>query len=614
MGLIRDAARVRPVDTAGAFALRAGLAVALPLVVLVAAGHIAWASVATFGSFAALYARDAHYRSRAVVVAVAGLGLVAAVVLGTLTALTPWPEVAGIVAVSVTGAIATLVCTAFQVGPPAALMFAFATAVIGTLPATAGSIGRNALLAGAAAVASWLITMAGAAIDRDAPRRLAVARALRLAAALNSAPPGSAGLRLRQQAAGAIERAWRSLPPEQSAAAGRRETIVGLERLIARAETELAATAPRPAPDSAADRTGSGPDHRAAGPSSVPVSLVPVSLVPGRPVPGGTGSAGEAGTPGSAGGTGPAERAAELRRLADGLGWRGAVPVVEASADESTEVSGRHQAARLIETAPRDLLRPDRRASSVVSRAPLVPVALRVAVGALAAGAAAGLLAHFTGIGHPYWAAVSAVAVLQAASLQLSMQRALQRAAGTLVGVLLAAAAIAVPGGHWVLVGEIVAAQVIAEILVVRNYGLAMLAVTPLALLVGELGRPTAAGTLMTERITQTVLGCALGLLCAVLIRNRAAARHLAGTITATTAETAKLRLQLTAGPAAGDPTEQARRLALLITSLREAYDVAAGEPGLPPGTTESVLTAERQARQILAEATPRLLPAVAGS
>ncbi|GAA2480280.1 hypothetical protein [Winogradskya humida] len=102
------------------------------------AGHTAWAGIATFGSFAALYARDTHYRSRGRVVAAAGLGLVAAGTIGTLAALTPAPAIPAVVAVS---------------------------------------------LVGAAALIGWLIAMAGAAVDRDAPRRLAVARALRAAAA-----------------------------------------------------------------------------------------------------------------------------------------------------------------------------------------------------------------------------------------------------------------------------------------------------------------------------------------------------------------------------------------------------------------------------------------------
>jgi Fusaric acid resistance protein-like len=595
MGVIGDAARLRPVDAAWAFAIRAGLAVSLPLVVLTRTGHASWAGIATFGAFTALYARDEHYRSRAATVALAGAGLVAAVTVGTFAAAAPSPAVAGVIAVSLVGGVATLLCMALRVGPPAGLMFAFATAVCSALPATAGDVARNAALSAAAAAVAWVIVMAGAAVDRDAPRRLAVARALRLAAALHDAPGGPAGLRLRHQAAAAVARAWGALPLRPSTR--RADTIAALEALVARAESAL----------------GAGPAH-GDGPGD------------------------------------PAE-AARLRALADGLVRRGPIPRLRCTLPEAAEVAGRHEAAVLAgphrDLLHRDLLRRGGAANTAdVPRRPLLPVALRVALGALAAGVAAGGLVHVTGLGHPYWAAVSAVAVLQASSLLVSLHRAMQRAVGTLVGLLLAAAAVAVPGGHWTLVAEIVGAQVVAEVLVVRNYGLAMLAVTPLAVLVGELGRPTAPLTLIGDRLTQTVLGCLVGLGCAAVIRNRAAVRHLRATVIACAEATAQLRSLLAApddppprpaadgelpatgpsvtgaaaGPvqrehtavaeqAAAEVTARARRLALLVDAVREAYEVAAGEPGVPDGTTERVLAVERHARQALAAATPRLTP-----
>jgi hypothetical protein len=509
---VTAALRVRPADAAWAFALRAGLAVAVPLAVLVAVGHTGWAPFATFGAFAALYGRDELYRRRAVVVGASALGLVVAVVAGGLAALASPPAglgasagfaalaspPAGVAAVAIVGGVATLFANRYRVGPPAGLMFAFATAVCAALPTTAGDLPRNAGLAAAAALVARLIVMSGALITPGAPRRLAVARALRAAAALHAAPDGPAGLRARHQAALAVERAWR-------AAAG--DPL--LEVLAAHAETEL-------------------------------------SGVHGH----------------------SAEAAAELRDLADRLPRRTPTPA------ESAKISERHHALVLLRDRPH-------------VPGPLGPAAVRVAIGALVAGAAAGLLTHLTGLGHPYWAAVSAVAVLQAASLRLSAQRALQRAGGTIVGLLIAGLAVAVPGGPWVLVAEIVAAQVVAELLVIRNYGLAMLAVTPLALLVGELGHRSPPLDLIGDRLIQTVLGCVLGLATAALVTNRAAARHLA-------AATAAVE-EATSG--ASEP----RRLALLVATMREAYEVASGEPGLPDEAVDRVLSAERKARSALA-------------
>jgi uncharacterized membrane protein YccC len=512
---VRAAAKVRPVDAAWAFALRAGLAVALPLVVLVAAGRPSWAGVATFGAFTALYARDEPYQRRARVLTGAAAGLVLCVLLGTLAA---DDEILGTALVALVGGVATLLCGRFRVGPPGGLMFAFATAVTSVMPATSADLWRHPLLCAGAAALAWLIAMAGVLVDRDAPMRLAVSRALRAAAALSSVPPGPAGLLARQQAAAAIERAWRAVPPDRPAEA----------LLIAHAETELSGV--------------HGHRPRAA---------------------------------------------AALRALADAAARRGPAPSADATGEETEEVlSRRVQNLLLREPGPRRPL-------------PSWPPAARVALGALAAGAAAGALAHLTGFEHPYWAALSAVAVLQADSLRLTLHKAIQRATGTIIGLFLAAGAVALPGDRWTLVASIATAQVCAELLVVRNYGLAMLAITPLALLVGELGRPTPAADLIGDRLVQTLLGCVLGLIAAALVRNRAAARHLTEAITEVTS-------QLPRDP--GAPTADPQRLALSLLTLREAYAVASGEPGLPPDTTERVLTAEREGRQALA-ATHRPTP-----
>ncbi|MEU4240185.1 FUSC family protein [Actinoplanes sp. NPDC026619] len=514
---VRAAAKVRPVDAAWAFALRAGLTVAVPLVVLVAAGRPAWAGVATFGAFTALYARDEPYQRRARVLTLAAAGLVACVFAGTCAALAPDTEAVSTAAVAIVGGVATLLCGRFRVGPPGGLMFAFATAVTSAVPATTTDLWRHPLLCAGAAALAWLIAMAGVLVDRDAPVRLAVARALRAAATLHEAPPGPAGLQARFQAAAAIERAWRAVPPDRPAE----------ELLIARAETELSGVH----------------GHRP-------------------------------------------EAAATLRALADTAARRGPAPTPPApdtAGDEADAVLGRRVYHLLL------------REPGARRPGPVWPAAARVALGAGAAGGAAGVLAHVTGLGHPYWAALSAVAVLQADSLRLTLHKSIQRAVGTIIGLFLAGAAVALPGDRWTLVASIAAAQVCAELLVVRNYGLAMLAITPLALLVGELGRPTPAADLIGDRLVQTLLGCALGLVAAALVRNRAAARHLDEAIAEVTAASAELRRR------PSDPTAQARRLALLLLTLREAYGVTSGEPGLAPDVTERVLTAEREGRQALA-------------
>src|SRR5690606_23037774 len=73
---------------------------------------------------------------------------------------------------------------------------------------------------------------------------------------------------------------------------------------------------------------------------------------------------------------------------------------------------------------------------------PLEPVRpirrrLSAAVRMIVASAIAAFAAHAVGAEHPGWAAMGAVAVMQGAHLHISMNRALQRTAGTTAGAIL---------------------------------------------------------------------------------------------------------------------------------------------------------------------------------
>lgn len=149
----------------------------------------------------------------------------------------------------------------------------------------------------------------------------------------------------------------------------------------------------------------------------------------------------------------------------------------------------------------------------------------RVAV----AVAVAGALATASGIGHPYWAIVAAVVPLAVPRLRAQVVRALQRALGTTVGIGLAAVLLSVPLSPLAAVLVAAALQGVAELLVVRNYGAALVFITPLALLMGHLAHPEPVADLVVDRLVETLLGIAVGLLVAWVTRPRPPAPALAG-------------------------------------------------------------------------------------
>jgi hypothetical protein len=162
--------------------------------------------------------------------------------------------------------------------------------------------------------------------------------------------------------------------------------------------------------------------------------------------------------------------------------------------------------ARRPRTAPRI-----RRARQPIG-APATEMAIAVGLGALLAGLA-GLLLVGT---HWYWAMVGAVAALGGAHVRARIIRGAQRLTGTLLGIVVAAGLLAL---HLPPLATILAAVVLqagAEMFVGRNYGIAMVFITPLALLMVELAAPNDPALLLRDRMIDTLIGVSIGTAVAV--------------------------------------------------------------------------------------------------
>ena len=133
----------------------------------------------------------------------------------------------------------------------------------------------------------------------------------------------------------------------------------------------------------------------------------------------------------------------------------------------------------------------------------------------------AGTVATAAGIGHPYWAMVSAVVPLVARDPRHQVVRGLQRLVGTYAGLLVAGLLLAAGPSGVVLVVLVACLQLVAELLVGRNYSLALVAITPLALLMVHLGVQVPASTLLVDRGVETLIGVVVGLGVGLLTRRR---------------------------------------------------------------------------------------------
>lgn len=138
-------------------------------------------------------------------------------------------------------------------------------------------------------------------------------------------------------------------------------------------------------------------------------------------------------------------------------------------------------------------------------------------------GLAAGLAlacALALGLEKPFWAPVSAIAVIQAASLRTMWTRKVHRIVGTGLGVFLAWGILSLDPTHGALVVMIGALTFVIEVAVVRHYGFATIFITPLAILLGQAqaGGGMSAGAITLARLEDTVVGCVAALAVGMLM------------------------------------------------------------------------------------------------
>ncbi|AJT62945.1 hypothetical protein T261_1259 [Streptomyces lydicus] len=544
---VRSTVRLRrPVDIWHKPALSAVVAMAVPDLTLYALGRLDLILYTSAGSLCALYAHGLPYAARARTLLWVVLGMVASLGIA-LTAASLIPSAAVLVVLaSLLAAAHKMACEATRIGPPGNLILTFVAASAFFVPQRLGQVPVHLALALGTGGLAWLVCMAPALVRPRGPERIAVARALEAAAALLRTQAGAgdteAVAHARHATAAAVNAAWHTLFLVPVRTPARSAAGAGLERFLVRAESALGGVDGEAHPEAEAERLRGW--------------------------------------------------ARELRRGG---------PLPEAAADGGESLPGPDEAAprHPVPGRPGGLRAVGAR---LAPGSPLLPIGARVAAGCVLAGWAS----MAVGVGHPYWAVVTAASIYQA-NTTLSWQRALQRTVGNLLGLLLFSALLPlIHTGPLAMIALALAFQFGAEACITRNYWLGSVCVTPMALLLTEFGAHLPAATLVGDRWTDTVVGAAVGLACCVLVTNRRAADRIDIALErVAAAETAAHRL-LAAAPAPGP--EDARetgwardRLVGCLVELREAVDVAAGEWWQRALPEERIAHAEQRGHRALA-------------
>ncbi|MFJ6841243.1 FUSC family protein [Streptomyces griseoluteus] len=475
------------------FALRAALTMALPTLPLVLLGHPNLAVFPALGAFTITFERSLplRRRSRLRVLALVALAMTAAVGLGSLLAVWvgpsgPWNQgLAAVVGMAAVAGLAKFGCDyAGLRGLGAVLILvAFAVTAEGT-PALTDVLPHTALTALGAAIA-WLVCLPNS-LQPQRLQRLALADALEcFARALEAAGPIETS-KARHQAVVAALRAYHALNDPDG-----RDGVVGLTR-----------------------------------------------RAPGRPVPAGYSADYvwallTTDTWRDAEGEVVARHLREQARMLSDRRWHTLLPIPEELLEPHTGDSAparpvpappapRPPAARPAPAGHAGGGRPRPRGRRRRRAAAFLPTAVRTFVGTAAAGG----IALFLGVGHSYWAAISAAAVLHSVNVWSTMQRAVQRTLGTALGLLLTSAVLVLHPGPVAIVCLIIVFEFFLEYVVARNYGLGVVFLTPLALLLSELSSPVSASRLLHDRVIGSGIGISVGLVCALLlVHGRAAVR-----------------------------------------------------------------------------------------
>ena len=194
------------------------------------------------------------------------------------------------------------------------------------------------------------------------------------------------------------------------------------------------------------------------------------------------------------------------------------------------------------------------------------------------ATAIAGTIGAALDLERAYWTMAAAVLILhQGHGWARSLQRGIERASGTMVGLVLAGAILWLhPQGAW-LAATLMLLQFTIEMTVIRNYALAVVFITAAALTIAAGGQQVPdVGHMLWVRGVDTVIGCAIGLAVLALTTPRAVAMRIPQELRNTLAAV-KATLDLAAGGevATGIARQARRDLQHRTNLLLQAYDAA---------------------------------------
>jgi uncharacterized membrane protein YccC len=517
-------------------AIEAGLSCVIPLLVGLAIGHFVYGLMAVIGGFIYLYGSNEPYGKRGVKLFTVMIANALAFGLAAwATSVSFW---SGTLMLAFVSALSVYICEALSVPVPSAFFFIMSASLGTSMPAPLSHLALPVGLIFLGGIPAWLIAMYGWLSNPHRPEARAVAGAYRDLAAWMAAVGTDRLHAAQHQAAVALREAEAVVAP---AGMPRRDRgiYVRLMRLNEQADNVFSAiialTAERNEP---VDPKLTAAVRALA--DAVDDADRAASLTMPQPA-----------------GDSPVE-AALHRELAKALAIAG---------DDAPD----HLVPRA--EVPRGNIGAALRGA--LSRHSLVvPKALRIAAVLIIAA----VVAHAWGTQRPYWVYLTCAAVMAGPSVAATVHRAIQRTIGTIVGAVVGAFMLSLHPSAIYVALTFGVLQVLAQLTIVRNYAFAIMFFTPLGLLLVHAGHPDlSTNYLVSARLTDILLGCALGLIGTMLFGWRTSSKRVPVLLDDAIEREQRLLTALRTGQR--QETElQRRSLRTSLINLRVMYDTAVNE------------------------------------
>lgn len=195
----------------------------------------------------------------------------------------------------------------------------------------------------------------------------------------------------------------------------------------------------------------------------------------------------------------------------------------------------------------------------------------------------AALVAYSFDFTRSYWIPLSCVAVMSCASMIATFHRALQRSIGTVIGIIIASCILYFKPSGYPIALFILFFTATIELFIVKNYGLAVIFITPNALLLAETitGGEFSFFHFSTARIIDVVIGSAIGLFGVILMGKRSASVRIPRILMRTLRNQSQMILLLFSKERQSTQNQIEARLVKMRTNLANLtalYDAAIGE------------------------------------